>query len=336
VQFAFTEDQVLFRDTVRDFLANECKPEAVRAAWENDTGRIPGMWQQLCEMGVIGLVAPESSGGFGMSELDLVGLLEETGRAALPEPIVEHAAVAVPLLRDHHAHADEWLSRAASGEALVGVALARSPYVAYADQAEALLLAHGDDVYLVPRGAVTLTAQRAVDFSRRLFSVQWTTGDGMRIARGDEGRQAQADAFNRGALGASAQLIGLAQQMVDVTVDYVGQREQFGKVVGSFQAVKHHMSNALLAVEFARPMVYVAAYAVANATPHRDREVSIAMAMASEAADRVCRLALQCHGAIGYTFEYDLHLWMKRAWALSTAWGDAPFHQDRVATALGL
>ena len=124
--------------------------------------------------------------------------------------------------------------------------------------------------------------------------------------------------------------------MVDVTVDYVGQREQFGKVVGSFQAVKHHMSNALLAVEFARPMVYVAAYAVANATPHRDREVSIAKAMASDAADRVCRLALQCHGAIGYTFEYDLHLWMKRAWALSTAWGDAPFHQDRVATALGL
>ena len=136
--------------------------------------------------------------------------------------------------------------------------------------------------------------------------------------------------------GAAAQLIGLAQQMIDVTVDYVGQREQFGKVVGSFQAVKHHMSNALLAVEFARPMVYVAAYAVANATPHRDREVSAAKAMASDAADRVCRLALQCHGAIGYTFEYDLHLWMKRAWALSTAWGDAHFHHDRVAAALGI
>jgi hypothetical protein len=151
-----------------------------------------------------------------------------------------------------------------------------------------------DDVYLVPRSEVTLTAQRAVDFSRRLSSVKWSTGDGVRIARGDEGRQAQADAFNRGALGAAAQLIGLAQQMVDVTVDYVGQREQFGKVVGSFQAVKHHMSNALLAVEFARPMVYVAAYAVANATPHRDREVSAAKAMASDAADRVCRLALQC------------------------------------------
>ena len=336
MQFAFTEDQVLFRDTVRDFLANECKPEDVRAAWENDTGRIPGMWQQLGEMGIVGLLAPEDAGGYGMSEIDLVGLLEATGRAALPEPLVEHAAVAVPLLRDHHAHADEWLSRAASGEALVGVGLTGSPYVAYADQADALLLAHGDDVYLVPRASASLTAQRAVDFSRRLSSVEWNPGDGVRIARGDDGRQAQADAFNRGALGAAAQLIGLSQQMIDVTVDYVGQREQFGKVVGSFQAVKHHMSNALLAVEFARPMVYVAAYAVANATPHRDREVSAAKAMASDAADRVCRLALQCHGAIGYTFEYDLHLWMKRAWALSTAWGDAHFHHDRVAAALGI
>lgn len=336
MQFAFTDDQVLFRDTVRDFLTNECKPEDVRDAWENETGRIPGMWQQLSEMGIVGLLAPEAAGGYGMSEVDLVGLLEATGRAALPEPLVEHAAVAVPLLRDHHAHADEWLSRAASGEVLIGVGLTGSPYVAYADQADALLLAQGDDVYLVPSSAVSLTAQRAVDFSRRLSSVEWNPGDGVRIARGDDGRQAQTDAFNRGALGAAAQLIGLAQQMIDVTVDYVGQREQFGKVVGSFQAVKHHMSNAMLAVEFARPMVYVAAYAVANATPHRDREVSAAKAMASDAADRVCRLALQCHGAIGYTFEYDLHLWMKRAWALSTAWGDARFHHDRVAVALGI
>ena len=126
---------------------------------------------------------------------------------------------------------------------MIGVGLAHSPYVAYADQADALLLPHGDDVYLVPRADVTLTAQRAVDFSRRMSSVKWTTGDGVRIARGDEGRQAQADAFNRGALGAAAQLIGLSQQMIDVTVDYVGQREQFGKVVGSFQAVKHHMTG---------------------------------------------------------------------------------------------
>ena len=98
--------------------------------------------------------------------------------------------------------------------------------------------------------------------------------------------------------------------MIDVTVDYVGQREQFGKVVGSFQAVKHHMSN-VAGVEFARPMVYVAAYAVANATPHRDVKSPRPRRWRPTRRSR-CRLALQCHGAIGYTFEYDLHLWMKR------------------------
>lgn len=334
--FSFTDDQKLFIDTVRDFFANEAKPEAVRAAWDTATGRIDGLWAKLAEMGVVGLLAPEAAGGLGMSEVDFVGLLEEAGRAAVPEPLVEHAAVAVPILRDYHDHTDGYLERAAAGDALIGVGLARSPYVLYADQAEALLLAHGDDVYLVPTAEVELVAQRAVDFSRRLFAVSWDTGRGMRIARGERGRQAQADAFDRGALGAAAQLVGLAQQMIDVTVDYAKQREQFGKPIGSFQAVKHHLANALLAVEFARPLVYVASYAVANGSPHREREVSMAKAMASDAADRVGRAALQCHGAIGYTFEYDLHLWLKRAWALAASWGDAAFHFDRVGEGLGV
>jgi alkylation response protein AidB-like acyl-CoA dehydrogenase len=336
MHFAFTEDQVLFRDTVKDFFANECAPAAVREAWENDTGRIPGLWNQLAEMGILGVLAPEAAGGLGMGEVDLVLLLEEAGRAALPEPLAEHAAVAIPLLRDHGAHAADTLAAAAAGERLIGTQLAASPYVLYADQCDDLLLPHGDDVYLVPREKVALTAQRSIDYSRKLFSVQWDTGHGVRVARGDEGRQAQADAFDRGALAAAAQCVGIADELIRVTVDYVAQREQFGKVVGSFQAVKHHLSNARLALEFARPMVYVGAYAVANATPHREREVSMAKAMASDAVDKACRIALQCHGAIGYTFEYDLQLWMKRGWALAAAWGDASYHRDRVGAALGI
>jgi alkylation response protein AidB-like acyl-CoA dehydrogenase len=144
------------------------------------------------------------------------------------------------------------------------------------------------------------------------------------------------DAADRGALAAAAQCVGIAQHLIDVTVEYVGQREQFGKVVGSYQAVKHHLANALIAVEFARPLVYVAAYAIANSTPHRAREVSMAKAVASDAVDLAARIALQCHGAIGYTFEYDLHLWMKRGWALSAAYGDAAHHRARVATELGI
>jgi alkylation response protein AidB-like acyl-CoA dehydrogenase len=336
MHFAFSEDQILFRDTVRDFLANESPPEQVRAAWENDTGRIPGLWGKLAEMGVVGLTAPESAGGLGMDEIDLVLLLEEAGRAALPEPLIEHTAVAIPTLRLHGGSRGEaWLERAAAGEALVGVGVC-GPYVLYGEQADVLLLAHGDELHLVERADVTLTAQRSVDYSRRLSSVEWTPSAGTLIVSGAEATQAVVDAGDRGALAAAAQCVGIAQQLIDVTVDYVGQREQFGKVVGSYQAVKHQLANALLAVEFARPLVYVASYAIANSTPHRTREVAMAKAVASDAVDLAARTALQCHGAIGYTFEYDLHLWMKRGWALAAAFGDASHHRARVAAELGL
>jgi alkylation response protein AidB-like acyl-CoA dehydrogenase len=336
MHFAFTDDQLLFRDTVRDFLANECPPARVREAWENDTGRVPGLWAKLAEMGVVGLTAPEAAGGLGMDEVDLVLLLEEAGRAALPEPLAEQVAIAIPALRDHGgARGAAWLDKVATGEALVGVGLA-APYVLYADQSDVLLLTERDELHLVETSAVTLTAQRSVDYSRRLYSVEWTPSGATRVAAGADAHQALLDAVDRGALAAAAQCVGIAQQLVDVTVGYVSQREQFGKVVGSYQAVKHHLANALLAVEFARPLVYVAAYAVANSTPHRAREVSMAKAVASDAVDLAARVALQCHGAIGYTFEYDLHLWMKRGWALAAAFGDAPFHRARVARELGM
>jgi alkylation response protein AidB-like acyl-CoA dehydrogenase len=336
MHFAFSDDQLLFRDTVRDFLANECPPEQVRAAWENDTGRIPGLWAKLAEMGVVGLTAPEAAGGLGMDDVDLVLLLEEAGRAVLPEPLAEQTAVAIPTLRDHGGEPGAgWLAKAASGEALIGVGLC-GPYVLYGEQADVFLLANDDEVHLVERDAVTLTPQRSVDYSRRLVSVDWSPSDGTRLAAGADAHQAVLDACDRGALAAAAECVGIAQQLIDVTVDYVGQREQFGKVVGSYQAVKHHLANALLAVEFARPLVYVAAYAVANSTPHRAREVSMAKAVASDAVDLAARTALQCHGAIGYTFEYDLHLWMKRGWALAAAYGDAAHHRARVGDELGL
>lgn len=334
MQFAFTEDQLLFRDTVRDLLAKECLPEAVRAAWGNDTGRIPGLWDKLVEMGVASLTAPEPAGGLGMNEVDLVLLQEEAGRAALPDVLLEHTAVALPLLAE--VGETEWLAKAAAGEITIGVGVG-SPYVLYADQCDVLLLvANGDELHAVPTADVVLTAQRSVDYSRRLFSVAWTPTEATRIAKGEGARQAVVDACDRGALAAAAQCVGIAQKLIDVTVDYVGQREQFGKIVGSYQAVKHQVANALLAVEFARPLTYVAAYAVANTTPHRAREVSMAKAVASDAVDKAARTALQCHGAIGYTFEYDLHLWMKRGWALAASWGDASFHRDRVGRELGI
>jgi alkylation response protein AidB-like acyl-CoA dehydrogenase len=168
-----------------------------------------------------------------------------------------------------------------------------------------------------------------VDGSRRAARVDGPSGD---VVTDDPAVVALA--LDRGTLGAAAVLVGLGQAMLDLTVAYVTQREQFGQPVGSFQAVKHHLADAALALEFARPVVWRAAWSVAHTEPTRARDVSMAKAMASEATERVGRKALQCHGAIGYTVEADLHLYLKRAWALSRSWGDVAHHTDRVAAAL--
>jgi alkylation response protein AidB-like acyl-CoA dehydrogenase len=145
---------------------------------------------------------------------------------------------------------------------------------------------------------------------------------------------ALALALDRGVLGTAAVLVGLGQAMLDLTVGYVKERHQFGVPIGSFQAVKHHLADAALQLELTRPAVLRAAWSVAHEVPTRARDVSMAKAMASDAAELVGRKALQCHGAIGYTVEADLHLFLKRAWALARAWGDTAFHTDRVAHAL--
>ena len=135
-------------------------------------------------------------------------------------------------------------------------------------------------------------------------------------------------------LGAAALLVGLGQRMLDLTVDHVKAREQFGVPIGSFQAVKHHLANALMELSFARPAVHRAAWSTANGAPSTARDVSMAKAMASDAASFTGRQALQCHGAIGYTVEYDLHRFLKRTWVLARSHGDAAWHRGRIAGAL--
>jgi alkylation response protein AidB-like acyl-CoA dehydrogenase len=325
MHFAFTEEQLLFQGAVRDLLAKEFPAEELRAVWSGGP-RSSGPWAHLAEMGVPGLVVPSDQGGLGLDEVDLVLLLEETGRVALAEPVVETAAVAARILPD-----------VAAGETMVAVGLDPAgpcgPYVAFADIADVLVLQAGDELHAVPLGDVALVAQPCVDGARRIFSVSWTPSA---LTQLEVPPGAAAAAFDRGAWGTAAQLLGVADRMIEMTADYAREREQFGKPIGSFQAVKHLLADALLKLEFARPVVYRAAWSVARGGEVGDvglraRDVSMAKAYASEAAVRAARVALQVHGAIGYTWEHDLHLWMKRAWALASAWGDARLHRERVA-----
>jgi alkylation response protein AidB-like acyl-CoA dehydrogenase len=328
MHFQFTDDQVLFRDAVRELLDKECPAAHVRAMWDSETGRAPELWAKLAEMGVVGLTVPEAHGGLGLDEVDLVLILEETGRAALPEPIVETTAVGAPLLRELGA-----LDRLPR-QGVVTVGLEQFSYVADAHVADVLVLQRGDELHALAREAVELVPLPSVDRARRIFAVTWAPGDGACIAEGASAYQATARAFERGALATAAQLLGVADRLVEVAAEYARERQQFGKPIGSFQAVKHHLANALLALEFARPVTYRAAYSVAHEHADTATHVSMAKAYASDAATLAARTALQVHGAIGYTWEHDLHLWMKRAWALAPAWGDASWHRDRVARAV--
>jgi alkylation response protein AidB-like acyl-CoA dehydrogenase len=291
MRFALTDDQVVFRNAVRDLLAKE--PKDKRATWD-----------ALVDMGVTTVLIPESDGGLGLDEITLVPVLEQTGYAALAFPVVETAMVAAPR---------------GLADAGAVVALADGALVAWADRADVVLGCDGREIPFD-----LLSPADAVDPSRPVHRIGRPPG------APDE------DVVDHAALGTAAQLVGLGQAMLDLTVAYVKERRQFGVPVGSFQAVKHQLANGLKELSFARPAVYRAAYSVATGAETVARDVSMAKAMASDAASFVSRVALQCHGAIGYTVEYDLHLWLKRTWALSRAWGDATWHRDRVARLLGL
>ena len=333
MQFSFSEEQRTFQTSMRTFLEHECTPHHVRTLWETDSGRSAARWSRLAELGLLGVLVPERHGGLGMDESDLVLLLEEAGRAALPEPVLDTAAVGVPLLAglEDSALADGWLRRVPQGTAILAVGHQVNAFVADAHVADLLLLQHDDELHAVPRARAALERQPTIDPSRRLFRVTWSPTNDTRVARGPAGRRLLAAALDRGALAAAAELLGVGQQLVDLAVRYATQREQFGRPIGSFQAVKHMLANIAVRLEFARPVVYRAAVSVARDVVTRVVDVSHAKVAAAEAAAQAARVALQVHGAMGYTWEVDLHIWMKRAWALALAWGSTAWHRERVA-----
>jgi alkylation response protein AidB-like acyl-CoA dehydrogenase len=243
--------------------------------------------------------------------------------------LLECAAVAIPLLRDHAPEQlrARWLAAAASGEAIVTVGFEQRTLVAAADGAGLMLLEHHGEIHAVEPARARLERQSSWDGARRLFAVGFEPSPTTLVTADPA---AAAEAFDRGALGAAAQLLGIGARAIEMAAAYAKERHQFGVPIGTFQAVKHLLADALLRIEFARPLVYRAAWSVAQREPARARDVSMAKASASDAAVFACRAALQVHGAIGYTKEHDLHLWLARGSALATAWGDASRHRARV------
>ncbi len=333
MDFTFTEDQLLFQESVRDFLVNEVTPEKIRELWESDSGRSPELWAQLAELGLTGITVPEEFGGLGMNALDFVLLAQECGYVALPEPLVHTALVAAPTLANcgDEALKSEWLPKIAAGEAKVMVGLEQNLLVEDAHIADLLILEKAGALYAVAPEQASLRYNESVDPSRKLYAVEFDSAAATLLAEGDAAQALITAALNGGALGAAAQCLGLAQRMVDISVQYTSERKQFGVAIGTFQAVKHHMANIAYKLEYAKAPLARAAYAMANGQSLTDMAVSHVKFAAGEVAALAAKNCIQVHGAMGYTWEVDLHIFMKKAWALNNTWGDAAFHKQRVA-----
>ncbi len=345
MHFAFTDQQLEFRDAVRQVLAKECTSDDVRAAYEAPAGRT-SRWATLAELGVVGLSVPEAHGGLGLGLVDLAPLAEETGRVILPEPLVATTGMAAPLLADLDAagtadgRIGPWLDAIASGHLTVAVGDPRWPGepVAGAVGADLLLLVadgpDGRELHGVDAASVTVTPVPSLDPTRRLGTPEWTPSPGTLLVSGEQAEAHLAATVDRAAVAIGAELLGLADAMVTLTAAYAKDRQQFGKPIGSFQAVKHLLAGAQVLLEFARPVVYGAAWALDSGSADASRAASVAKAYASDAATEAARVSLQVHGAIGYTWECDLHLALKRTWALAEAWGSAAHHRARLLDSL--
>ena len=317
MKFDLDEQQRDFAASIDAALGAADLPAAVRAWAAGDTASGLKVWAQLAELGVTALMVPEKFDGIEAHPVDLVVAAERLGRWCVPGPVTESIAVAPVLLAD-----DDRSAALASGELIATVTMPpQVPRAVDADTAGLILVAADGKVSDGTAGDQV----ESVDPSRKLFNVS-VSGDGQAadVAR----------AYEFGVLATAAQLVGAGQALLDMTVEYAKQRSQFGKVIGTYQAIKHKLADVHIALELARPLVYGAALSVADQSADTARDVSAAKVAASDAALLAARSALQTHGAIGFTQEHDMSLSLLRVQALRSAWGDPALHRRRLLKAL--
>jgi alkylation response protein AidB-like acyl-CoA dehydrogenase len=317
VNFEIDEQQRDFASSIDAALGAANVPAAVRAWADGDTAPGRKVWNQLAELGVTALLVAEKFDGIDAHPVDAVVALERLGYWAVPGPVTESIVVAPLLLRD-----DERSAALAAGESIATVALPpQVPYAVNADFADLVLLATDGQVSDATAGS----SRDSVDPARKLFEVS---------ASGPAQAADTARAYEFGVLATAAQLIGAGQAMLDQSVAYAKQRTQFGRVIGSYQSIKHKLADVHIALELARPLVYGAALALADASADTARDVSAAKVAAADAALLSARSSLQTHGAIGFTQEHDLSLLLLRVQALRSAWGDPTMHRRRLLEVL--
>ncbi|MGW5431153.1 acyl-CoA dehydrogenase family protein [Streptomyces sp. NPDC004059] len=326
MRFLLDAEQRDFARSLDALLTAAGTPAVVRSWAAGDTEPGRALWTRLAEAGVFALAVPERYTGVGTLPVELTVAFEELGRHAVPGPLTETVAAAALLDRLGDATtAAAWLPGIAAGKVVASLCPVSPdrPYALDADTADAVFAVEGDTLRLAEaHGPV----QRSLDPARRPARPL----GGTVLARGPAVAVAAAHATEVAALTTAAQALGLGRALLERTVEYARQRRQFGVPIGSFQAVKHRLADTLIALEFARPLVHAAALALERADAGCGRDIAAAKVTACEAAYAAARTALQVHGALGYTEELDLSLWIRKARALRTSWGTPAACRSRV------
>jgi alkylation response protein AidB-like acyl-CoA dehydrogenase len=331
MNFDFSDDQQAIKSTAKDLLTDRFKPERVRELAEAKTYD-DDAWKEMCELGWAGIFIDEAHGGQELGTVELIILMEELGYALAPVPFFSNAAAGLAI---QAAGSDEqrerWLPGLASGELRGTVGLQRggeARLVPDAADADLIVLAGEDGAVVAERGAAEVEPFETLDATRRFGRVR---ADGGEALPGDV-----QPGLDRICAALAAENVGVAQRAMEMAVDYARERKQFDRPIGSYQAVSHSCAQMLLEVEGSRSAAYYAAWCADAEPDSLTRAASMAKAYASDAGWRVCRSSLQVHGGIGFTWEHDLHFYLKRSKANALMFGSAAEHRERVAALSGL
>lgn len=375
MDLGLNETQQMLKNSAREFLQAECPDTYVRAMEEDARGYTPDMWQKIAEQGWLGLIFPEEYGGVGLTYLDLSVLLEEMGRALLPGPFFSTIVMGGMAIMDAGSDQQKrrLLPQICDGQHIVTLALtepsarwdAAGIQTTAAQNADGSWTLNGTKLF-VPNAHVAdtyIVAARTGDAERDI-TLFFVPGDAdgvtqtlLKTIASDRQSEITLDGVSLpaeaalgevnkgwdtiekvlawGAIGKCAEMVGGAEQVLEMTVEYAKQRTQFGRPIGSFQAIQHHCANMATDVEGSRYITYQAAWLLSEGEAAA-QEVAMAKAWVSDAYRRICALGHQCHGAIGFTKEHNMQLYSRRAKAAELAFGDTDFHLETVADGLGI
>ena len=329
MDFELSDEQLALRDAAREVLNKLASRERVRAVVVGGGSFDRDLWRAMVDQGWTALELPEADGGLALGMVEAAVLLEEVGRRVAPAPFLSQL---LALGAFHEAGASEWVARLAAGEAIGCVAADVQSPVLYAPVADVAVLCSGSSLLAVDltTGPGRPPAEPAMDQTRQLG---WLSIEGRStIELG--GSDAVTRLRDRAVVAHAAELLGGASAVLDMAVAYAKDRVQFGKPIGSFQAIKHRCADMLVDVEGMRSTVYHAAWCLAAGHPDASVAASTAKVWCSDAAKRVMASGLQVHGGVGFTWEHDLHLYLKRSQLDQVSFGDATFHRRRLAALL--